>query len=471
MLKLPKIALSLSCAPSVEVAGTCARDADCSDGARCVADLAATHVDRSPLPLTCGAAWGDGKARDRCASAQDCQSGLCALADVCLAPCVESSDCPRGQLCRPVEARWKDGLEPVQACTRVFAFSDDVKLARRPRQASLPGGDLSTLNTGAAPGDAIVFLKSDCGATAEIRQLRASKSEAVLFDLATLLDGKGSPNPVVNSGGFVPFLVPNNPTIAASPEGYAFDVSFDVASAAELVTAARAGEHTILDFNLFLVGGGQEVDPSGLHPGSAAVRDLMTRMDDRFRKVGMRVGTVREHDVTGALRDELGVIETRPITDANGNLVDLEVEGLDALFELSAGLDDGGLNLFLVSDMGDLLGISGGIPGSIGAHGTSMSGVAVAVDTVGLDAVDAVIQHEVAHQLGLFHTSEINGFVIEPLSDTPACELDRDDDGDFVLASSECRDAGADNLMFWAGTGSELSPQQIEVLQRSPVLR
>ncbi len=422
------------------------------------------------MPLRCGAVLGESKARERCVEAQDCESGLCGLSDVCLSPCAKSSDCFKGQLCMPVEARWFDTLQPVQACARVFAFSDDVALSRRPR-ASLPATEVSTLQTGALAGDSLVFLKTDCGASAEIRQLRTSKSQSLLFDLGTLLSGRGAPNPVVNSGGLLPFLVPNNPQIAGSPEGYSFDVSLDVASEVELVTATRKGQHAILDFNVFLVGGGEEGGPTGLHPGSNEVRDLMQRLDARFQAIGLRVGAVREHDVTGSLRDELGVIETRRINDASGNLVDLEIDGLDQLFQLSAGLDDGGVSLFLLSDMGDLLGISGGIPGAIGAHGTSMSGVAVAVDAVGLDRLDAVIQHELGHQLGLFHTSELNGFVIDPLSDTPACELDRDLDGDFVLSASECRNAGADNLMFWAGSGSELSPQQIELLRRSPVLR
>jgi hypothetical protein len=370
----------------------------------------------------------------------------------------------------PVEARWGDGLQPVQACGRVFAFSDDVKLTRRPRAEGLPA-DASTLQTGATLGDALVFVKADCGTHGEVNQLRASQSDAVLFDLSALMSGVGTPNPVVNTGGLLPLLVPNNPAVAASPEGYAIDISFDMATAAELVTAVRKGEHTILDFNIFLVGAGEEVAVSGLRPGSTQVRDLMQRLDARFQRIGMRVGAVREHDVTGALREELSVIETRVITDANGNVVDLQIEGLDRLFQLSAGVDDGGLNLFLVSDMGDLLGISGGIPGAIGAHGTSLSGVAVSADTVGLMGLETVIQHEVAHQLGLFHTSEIDGFVLEPLSDTPSCALDHERDGDGVLSASECRGAGAENLMFWAGSGNELSPQQIEILRRSPVLR
>lgn len=471
-LPLPNVAVPLTCAKAVEGVGECRRDADCRGEERCVADVKAAHKDRSPQPLTCGGPIGEGEARSRCENWRDCESGLCALADVCLAPCAKTSDCPEGQACLPVESRWGDKLLPVQACSRVFAFTEDVKLTRRPRATNLPAAELNELRTGAVAGSMLAFLKPDCGANAEVRALRKSNNGAtVLFELEAVLAGKRALNPIVDSGPLVPMLLPNNPSVSVSPAGYALDVRFDIKTGVELVTAARDGARSILDFNLFLVGGGEDVDETGLHPGSEAVRALMQRIDERLKAAGMQVGHVREHDVTGALREQLGVIETKAITDESGRLIDIETNGLEALFELSAGLDDGGVNLFLVRDMGDLLGISGGIPGAVGAHGTSMSGVAVAVDTVGLEALDAVIQHEISHQLGLFHTSERNGFVVEPLSDTPECGAAFDTNRDDVLSPAECRANGATNLMFWAGTGNALSGGQIAVLRSSPVLR
>src|SRR5688572_3452592 len=141
---LPSVAVSLSCREPIEGVGSCARDADCEGDALCVADTQAAHDDRSPMPLVCGNAIGKGKARERCAEAQDCKSGVCGLSDVCLSPCAATRDCPKGQICMPVEARWEEALQPVQACARVFAFSDDVKLTRRPRVESQPD-EVSTL--------------------------------------------------------------------------------------------------------------------------------------------------------------------------------------------------------------------------------------------------------------------------------------------------------------------------------------
>jgi hypothetical protein len=86
-------------------------------------------------------------------------------------------------------------------------------------------------------------------------------------------------------------------------------------------------------------------------------------------------------------------------------------------------------------------------------------------------SAENVLMHEISHQMGLFHTSELNGAVIEPLSDTAACHPERDANGDGQLEPAECKGAGADNLMFWAGVGYELSAQQREILQRSLILR
>ncbi|MCA9581521.1 MAG: hypothetical protein KC416_06980, partial [Myxococcales bacterium] len=82
-----------------------------------------------------------------------------------------------------------------------------------------------------------------------------------------------------------------------------------------------------------------------------------------------------------------------------------------------------------------------------------------------------LLAHEIAHFLGLFHTTEPDGRVLEALSDTPVCGTDRDGDGDGFLSTMECDGAGAGNLMFWTAQGRELSAQQIDVLRRSYVLR
>ena len=105
-------------------------------------------------------------------------------------------------------------------------------------------------------------------------------------------------------------------------------------------------------------------------------------------------------------------------------------------------------------------------------HGTPGSGIAIASDMMIADpqGFGRTLAHELAHYLGLFHTSEADGSVIENLSDTPECRLAQDTDGDG-LDRADCEGRGADNLMFWAKVpGTALTEQQRAVLRANPIL-
>jgi hypothetical protein len=470
-LPLPALTLpSLGCDAPLESRGECARDDDCG-GASCVLAAAAPTQDRESPALSCGAKVGTLAERERCDVREDCESGLCGLAGVCLAPCGEAADCRKGQVCRTLEARVSAGLAPLRACTRAIALPRDVSLAKPQHIAALKAEDVGTVKTSGGLGTSLVYLKSGCEAQPILVTLHARADDQELFDFTKVLNGQVALNPSV-PGGRTPLLsilVPNNPAVTAAAQGYELGVFVDRDTSADLVVASRDEARSTLDLNLFFVGGGDSVLSGGFHPGDPHVEAIFAELHARYADIGITLGQLREYDVTGALRDELSVIENHDVLDDQGNPVDIELVGLDRLFQLSAGVDDGGINIFLVSDMGLVLGVSGGIPGALGVHGTVTSGVAVALDTQ--DQPVGTLMHEISHQMGLFHTSELDGSVVEPLGDTPACRIEHDANGDGVLYPDECEGAGADNLMFWAGVGSHLSAQQREVLHHSLILR
>lgn len=317
----------------------------------------------------------------------------------------------------------------------------------------------------------MIYLKPSCGSELQVETIRGRDGEE-LFDIDLLLSGRPTPNPAANVGGLVPILVPNNPELTGYQQGLEIGVVVSRPSQVSSLVAAREPHgQRLLDLNLFYVGGGSDQEEGGFHPGNAQVRGMLEELRRFYDRIDITLGAIREYDVVGALREELSVIDSELIRDDQGQLVGLEVSGLDRLFELTLGLEYGGLNLFLVSDMGDLLGISGGIPGALGVHGSAASGVALALDVIGIARAPQVAIHEMSHQMGLFHTTEFDGVTIEPLADTPVCSSAYDKNGDGILVPSECVTAGADNLMFWTGEGRTLSPEQREVLQRSIVLR
>jgi hypothetical protein len=408
--------------------------------------------------------------RTRCEAGDECESGLCALSGTCLEPCAGDDDCSPGQTCSAVEVRVSAaGLAPVAACARSSAFPVDVKLALS--DAAITANRLNIVDLDSAAATNLYQLGASCDALIQVQGLYTLPDTASIFDIRELIDGDVSVNPVTNVGAIVPVLVPNNPDLKPSAGGYSLDVVSEQSTPMTVLHATRQRHGSILDLNVFYVGGGELVTPGGFHPGSKEVGAFYKQLTGLYANAGITLGTIREYDVVGALRHELSVLETDVVLDESGNPTDISIAGLEDLFRLSAGVDDSGLNLFLVSDMGDVLGISGGIPGTLGLHGTAGSGVAIAVDVAGLTELPFVAQHELSHQMGLFHTTEMDGYAVEPLADTPICNIRNDRNGDGIVSSRECRPYGGDNLMFWSSTGSTITADQRAVLGASLILR
>ena len=119
---------------------------------------------------------------------------------------------------------------------------------------------------------------------------------------------------------------------------------------------------------------------------------------------------------------------------------------------------------------GDISGFAVAAPGTpvIGppSHAcvlVSASGDAPAKGTIAL--------HELLHVAGLpVHTSEDDGRIHDSVDDTPECTPAADTDLDGSVRADECADLGADNLMFWAEGGSQLTAAQAWRVRWHPLL-
>ena len=184
------------------------------------------------------------------------------------------------------------------------------------------------------------------------------------------------------------------------------------------------------------------------------------------------------------------------------------------------------LNIFFVSSLKasglqgnqEVVGVDGTIPGPSTIGGTVASGAAVATLNLrantgmadcqtplnglaslnlrcGADETAYIIAHEAGHFLGLYHVTEAEGTLFDPLSDTATCPCstcattatDRAFCADATPAPpagtehpmefAECNQAGCGggtNLMFWSlGSSSQglLTPQQQSVLQANPLIQ
>jgi hypothetical protein len=150
-----------------------------------------------------------------------------------------------------------------------------------------------------------------------------------------------------------------------------------------------------------------------------------------------------------------------------------------------------------------VVGLDGTIPGPASIGGSSGSGVAVStVDlrsgrsscagalslSCGADLTAYYIAHETGHYLGLYHTTEMNGYRFDPLSGTPTCACSACKTSSDVCATSsadatssshimtvtECTSptrtacGGGDNLMFW--TLGNVSKGNLTADQKSVIL-
>lgn len=146
---------------------------------------------------------------------------------------------------------------------------------------------------------------------------------------------------------------------------------------------------------------------------------------------------------------------------------------LDSLNRQSAIGGPGGLHFFLIQRFGPpgfdsgTAGISSGIPGAITTAGGPAAGVAVEIqgDTdFNGNFTGLTMAHEAGHFLGLFHTTEFNGFS-DLITDTPACSANIIQSGNL----GACPDRN--NMMFPSllSAMQVITPRQVDVLHGGPI--
>ncbi len=426
----------------------------------------------SPLPLVCGMGGPGAAPGDFCQNASDCERGICLVAGSCVAPCVDDSDCSTAERCASVWARTgPSSLQSLEACVHRVDAPSDVNVEHDAAAAEITGaasGDPVHLSGHA--GTMLAVLQTSPDVRPILGQLTTTRSPTVtLFDIFTIDASSPAPlDPV--SPGSVPIvaLIPNGPRAVVSDLGYDALLFSDTPVAPQpidVTVLSRSGRGHLLDLDLFYVGGG------GFAPGSGGppprVQSALAEVGRILGGAGIEIGDVRQHTIVGGLRSRYQVIAMAP---------DQTYPELESMFTLSAGVNRPSVSIFFVRTIDGALGLSGNVPGPQDVAGTTASGIAIAVDLLhdpslppGLD-LGRTMAHETSHYLGLFHTSEVNGIILEPLPDTPECRIGEDANGDGNLTPDECVGHGADNLMFWAASGDQLSADQNDVIGHALLL-
>jgi len=480
-----------------ELTNRCASDNDCGERV-CAADLRKSPEDLSPLPLLCSERRQGRAQGAACDIADDCQTGVCVLAGACASACESAADCTQTQRCQTAYARTGPGqFARVSACVETIDLPPDAQVLREPRR-SVPSSENERLHLPPLAAQTLYVLehlgdtgwpvppgRSTCRPPLCARGLReAANPEHVLFDVALLPTAADGPELAVALGKHVnPLTVwaPNGPRLASEPRAYLLDVEIPRAGDLQLTALARSERGARLDLNLYYAGA-RGLEPEGAR-GPAPIAAALEELERIFAPADIYVGEVRQTLIAGALLERGADL---PQAEASAGFAVLRSQyqvlpQLPELLKLSAGAANVALDVFFVADIdaqggADVGGIAGGTPVPFGMHGTPGSGVAVATDMF-LDAGDPArlgrtLAHELGHALGLFHTSEPDGLVVDALPDTPSCSLAQDSDGSGSLDALECAAHGGDNLMFsTSDAGTQLTAQQRAVLRAALILQ
>lgn len=435
----------------------CSRDADCG-GEVCRGTIADEPQDLAPIGLFCGSPEADpsGAPGSPCLERASCDRHLCSVSGTCVIPCANDGDCDPTELCREVWVNTSPStMESLRACTARVAAPGDVRVAGPEPGPALSGVAASDVLADLRPSALVVWRGPAESEPLIERIVSRSAGAPVVFDVFAMPD-PDAPAPDWGIGPatvreVVTLLHPNGPRAPSSRRGFDVFLSATEAGASERLIFQRSGEGSTMDLDLYLVGGNGWTSRDGRPPGEleAAIEDLRALLDP----IGVRIGDVRTHDVVGGLRRRFQMLE------GSEGLLGAPPE-LPNLYRLSAGANRPSVHVFFVRFIEEALGIASGIPGPHAMPGTGASGVAIAADLIPRDQLAIVLAHEIGHFCGLFHTSELDGSVNDPLPDTEECRASRDVDGDGFLLPEECMGAGADNVMFWAGSGRALTPEQ-----------
>ncbi len=352
------------------------------------------------------------------------------------------------------------------ALLALLAACDDEKI---PEEEGVEREELGTFTTDAEggfsfdvepPGDAISSLVY-CGPYGY--ELSAT-AETITAPDGTLVYDLAAPDATAMRVGdhtdILPMLLPVSPALDLAAGMYTYRVVFASESP---VSATCTGVYRVeplesepeVDLDIVFVG----VD--GIAPGlnaaeaESTLEPVLGQVEDAWEKAGLSIGKVTYADFEGSVEDYTVLDGTAELGDLL-RTVSGERRAIPVFF-VQEIVDDEGATV---------LGASMG-PGLAAVGGTSKSGIVVTAASFASDPSEVArsLAHEGGHFMGLFHTTEKNGGVHDPLDDTPQCTTDPSADG--VFAPNECEGTGAENLMFWSASGTDMTADQGWVLARS----
>ncbi len=395
---------------------TCARTADCQGGWSCIWRGAEQNGVRTDVREVCSPN-NDGKLElgAACAGNAGCRSGYCHLG-VCSQACASDDGCSNGLSCvgsqepmpNSTSHATKACLPPSGMTTWDLSSYPAIYKSVVPVPDNAVSFSIVTTTSSAANMPVVTSLTDPSGnQEASIGLDPWDPRVHVRLDpqnaINTMMVPMTNKYPLIHGGAYT-----FGTGIFSSSTGAAIPGIPGIQLVYKLAPGARVSSGT-LNLNIHILPMRGHACSSGTTMSANTAPSILSRdiatMRRIYAKAGITLGTINYFDLN---RTDLQSIDgTQP-------------GALDPLFSASAGHNEHAVNVFLVRSLSGgstsfaLLGVSGGIPGSL-TPGTVHSGVVVTFEAYcaftmdGSSIIGNVMSHESGHYLGLWHNVEQNG--------------------------------------------------------------
>lgn len=450
---------------------SCKSDEGCSNGQTCYPNSEDLDGDRrlDVVRPICKTPEGSGAVGSACKKDNDCARGGCQLG-LCSNLCEINAHCSADMSCQVMPVLWKSypaaGPPTISTCMLKTGTHEVSYGSTSANYIALPPSVQSFS----------IFVAAnnyDIGYFTGIYELNGPDGQELYWIAQSQTELYKMPLRYIPDDGTSMALVPNSPASAIKSGVYQFktfaqnETSGTNAYSAKVRFKFGAAAPTSGSIALHILQakttGCPTLSASKFNKGSV----FGSRLSSIFQAAGLTLSDITFSSAAGSAASTSAVVlnpegSTGPETQ------------LDNLLKIATGGDEADvLELVLVSEIrvagssGEMiiLGIAGGIPGSVGIPGTPHSGAALAVGSFcefsgGADPdwemLATTAAHELGHTLGLWHNTEQDG------SHSPL--------GDDVSQ-------GANNLMYWMADGSGqgswglLTPRQKAVILANPAVQ